>query len=188
MFANIEVQPAQRKQVLVVPSEAVIATGTRTVLILAEPGGKFRPVEVATGAESDGETEVLSGVGAGQRVVASGQFLIDSEASLRGALRRLEGAPQGADKARPAPPATHGSQGRIEQIGREQVTISHEPIPSLHWGPMTMPFALPPGGLPAGLKVGDRVAFDITKLPDGRYQIVSMRPGRAVRQHDGDHQ
>ena len=74
---------------LTVPSEALIRTGQRTVAILAEPDGAFRPVDVVTGNDLGDRTEIRSGLEAGQRVVASGQFLIDSEASLRSATERL---------------------------------------------------------------------------------------------------
>ncbi len=71
---------------LTVPTEAVIKTGTRTVVILADDGAHFRPVSVRIGAEWGGRSEILEGLTAGQKVVASGQFLIDSEANLRGAF------------------------------------------------------------------------------------------------------
>jgi len=76
--------------VLLVPSEAVIETGTRRVVILAEAEGRFRPVNVEVGAEGDGQTEIRSGLTAGQTVVVSGQFLLDSEASLKASAERLQ--------------------------------------------------------------------------------------------------
>jgi Cu(I)/Ag(I) efflux system membrane fusion protein len=91
MFADLTLHGEEKRNALLVPSEAVIRTGSRSVVILAEEESRFRPLEVTTGMEADGKTEVLSGVEPGQQVVASGQFLIDSEASLRGALGRLEG-------------------------------------------------------------------------------------------------
>ena len=69
---------------LFVPSEAVIRTGKRTLVMTAGEGGQFQPVEVRTGRENAGRTEILAGLDEGQKVVASGQFLIDSEASLAG--------------------------------------------------------------------------------------------------------
>lgn len=92
MFADLTLQGEEKRDALLVPTEAVIRTGSRSVVILAEEEGRFRPVEVTTGMEADGKTEVLRGLEPGQQVVASGQFLIDSEASLRGALNRLGGA------------------------------------------------------------------------------------------------
>jgi len=70
-------------EALAVPTEAVIRTGRRSLVMLAE-NGSFRPVEVTLGAEVGEQTIIASGLEAGQQVVASGQFLLDSEASLRG--------------------------------------------------------------------------------------------------------
>jgi len=97
MFATVSVAPAQAREAVLVPSEAVIATGERTVVIVDRGEGRFEPVAVKTGAEEGGRTEILEGLEAGTRVVASGQFLIDSEASLRGVERRM--APAGKDGA-----------------------------------------------------------------------------------------
>jgi Cu(I)/Ag(I) efflux system membrane fusion protein len=74
---------------LTIPTEALIRTGQRTAAILAEPNGAFRAVDVVPGNEFGDRTEIRGGLEAGQRVVASGQFLIDSEASLRSAIERL---------------------------------------------------------------------------------------------------
>jgi Cu(I)/Ag(I) efflux system membrane fusion protein len=93
MFARVEIEPAATSAASVlVPSEAVIATGARSVVIVDAGDGRFRAQEVRVGAEGGGKTAVLDGVREGDSVVLSGQFLIDSEASLSGALARL-GAP-----------------------------------------------------------------------------------------------
>lgn len=91
MFAQVHLDSAGKSDALLVPTEAVIRTGSRNLVIVAEDGGRFRPVSVSLGAESGASTEVVSGLEAGQRVVASGQFLIDSEASLKGVLARMGG-------------------------------------------------------------------------------------------------
>lgn len=84
MFATLRFASAAREQVLLVPSEAVIRTGTRTVVFVREASGSLRSVDVTTGSDSQGQTEIRSGLVAGQQVVVSGQFLVDSEASLKG--------------------------------------------------------------------------------------------------------
>jgi Cu(I)/Ag(I) efflux system membrane fusion protein len=89
MFASIRLTPSTRAQALLVPSEAVIRTGTRSVVMLATGDGAYAPVDVETGLEANGMTEIVKGVAAGQKVVVSGQFLLDSEASLRGASARM---------------------------------------------------------------------------------------------------
>lgn len=75
-------------QALLVPSEAVIRTGMRTLVMLALGDGRYRPAEVRTGQEGGGKTEILAGLVEGEKLVASGQFLLDSEASLTGIAAR----------------------------------------------------------------------------------------------------
>ncbi len=93
MFVQMQFLNLRADKVLRVPTEAIIQTGRRTLAMLADEGGRFRPVEVETGLESGGQTEIRSGLQAGQRVVVSAQFLIDSEASLKGVEARLNAAP-----------------------------------------------------------------------------------------------
>lgn len=90
-FATVHLGAASRPALLV-PSEAIIRTGTRTLVMLADPRGRYRPAVVRTGRDAVGQTEVLEGLADGEKVVASGQFLLDSEASLTGiAARPLAG-------------------------------------------------------------------------------------------------
>ena len=89
MFVQMQFIDKRNKKALLVPTEAIIQTGKRTVVMLAEAGGRFRPVDVEIGMESGGQTEVKRGLQLGQRVVVSSQFLIDSEASLKGVESRL---------------------------------------------------------------------------------------------------
>jgi Cu(I)/Ag(I) efflux system membrane fusion protein len=92
MFAQVNLETGSRTPTLYVPSEAVIHTGRRSVVIVAGDHGRFVPTEVRTGADVGDKTVVLEGLNEGESVVASGQFLIDSEASLRGVLARLGAA------------------------------------------------------------------------------------------------
>ncbi len=93
MFVSMQFMDMRAQKALLIPTEAVIMTGKRSVVMLAEDNGKFRPVEVEAGIESGGQTEIKRGLKAGQRVVVSSQFLIDSEASLKGVETRLNTAP-----------------------------------------------------------------------------------------------
>ena len=95
MFANVTLQGTGGRAI-VVPSEAVIDTGRRQVVIVRR-GGSFVPQEVSVGRDYDEWTEIVSGPQPGEQVVASGQFLIDSEASLQGVISRLQ-ANQGVGK------------------------------------------------------------------------------------------
>ena len=84
LTAQVSLEQSIDQHVLWVPSEAVIRTGHQALVMLAEEGGHYRPVEVRTGPENDGQTAILQGLQEGQQVVSSGQFLLDSEASLKG--------------------------------------------------------------------------------------------------------
>jgi Cu(I)/Ag(I) efflux system membrane fusion protein len=172
MFASVDVAAGAARQSLLLPSEAVIRTGERSVVIVPEEG-RFVPVEVGVGREAGGDTEILSGLKAGQKVVASGQFMIDSEASLRGTLRRMGDSAKPQDK--PAPVALHKASGKVEKIAPDDIVISHGPVASLDWGPMTMGFAPPPAGLPVGVRTGDSVAFEFKRGAQGRFELVSVR-------------
>jgi Cu(I)/Ag(I) efflux system membrane fusion protein len=117
MFAAAHLRGDTRAQVLSVPTEAVIKTGTRSVVIVAYDATHFRPALVRLGAEQGGRSEILEGLSVGQSVVASGQFLIDSEASLRGAFDSLAGAGDVRDQdstrqLMPAPSAQSSSGAR----------------------------------------------------------------------------
>jgi Cu(I)/Ag(I) efflux system membrane fusion protein len=101
MFVTVNFSPINRKDVLLVPIEAIIQTGMRNVVMVAQGDGKFAPVDVETGTETNGQTEIRKGLEAGQKVVVSGQFLIDSEASLKGTATRMGGEPE----IKAAPPA-----------------------------------------------------------------------------------
>jgi Cu(I)/Ag(I) efflux system membrane fusion protein len=87
MFATVHLGGTS-DTALLVPSEAVIRTGKRTLVMLADGKGRFRPAEVRIGREASGQTEILAGLASGEKVVASGQFLLDSEASLTGIAAR----------------------------------------------------------------------------------------------------
>lgn len=93
MFAEVTLQSGGGKAVPLVPTEAVIATGEDSRVIVLSPEGGYAPVRVRTGRSAAGKTEILAGLEGGERVVTSGQFLIDSEASLSGALDRLAAPP-----------------------------------------------------------------------------------------------
>src|SRR5438270_7590330 len=172
MFATVNFTPAARKDVLLVPSEAVIQTGKRSVVVVAQGDGKFAPVDVEVGLESNGQTEIRKGLQTGQKVVVSGQFLVDSEANLKASTTRMGEMPGPA--AGQGPDATHRGQGKVESIGKDEIVISHGPIASLQWGPMTMGFKLPEAGLPQGITAGSNVEFEFRQSKDGPFEIASI--------------
>jgi Cu(I)/Ag(I) efflux system membrane fusion protein len=90
MFASVQLTPLPGNEVPVVPDDALIATGDHTRVIVTDDGGRFHAIAIRAGRSAGGYTEILEGLHGGEKVVVSGQFLIDSEASLSGALDRLD--------------------------------------------------------------------------------------------------
>ena len=161
MFVTMQFMETRAEKSLLIPTEAVIQTGKRTVVLLAEDNGAFRPVDVEIGIESGGQTEIKRGLQAGQRVVVSSQFLIDSEASLKGVEARLNADPKPADAA-----ARHTGTATVESIDADAIMLSHGPIPSLKWPEMTMEFKLGAAAQAKALAPGDRVRFSFYRRAD----------------------
>ncbi len=183
MFATLNFQGAG-KQALMVPTEAVIYTGTRKLVIIAEGEGKFRPVDVQVGRTSGDRIEILKGLESGQYVVASGQFLIDSEASLKGVVTRLNDPGSDASTtAAPKPGAfesaasqTHQSRGKVIAIAGNRVTIQHGPIPSANLDGQSRQFWAPKRGLPSNVEVGDTVSFEFVANKAGEFDLTAITP------------
>jgi RND family efflux transporter MFP subunit len=89
MYATVVFEPVVVEDTVTVPSEAVIRTGERSVVVVALGEGRFAPRDVTIGPEGDGFVQVLSGLSVGEQVVTSAQFLIDSESSLREAIQKM---------------------------------------------------------------------------------------------------
>jgi Cu(I)/Ag(I) efflux system membrane fusion protein len=168
---------------LVLPAEAVIRTGTRAVAIVRKENGMFEPREIALGADLGDQLEVVQGLSEGEQVVASGQFLLDSEARLKSVLGGMAAAGQAPVAAASAPaaqpPAASGTftaQGKVESVEPDGITISHGPVPELKWPPMTMGFGKPSANAFPGIKAGDSVRFEFRKGGPMGYELVSVQP------------
>jgi Cu(I)/Ag(I) efflux system membrane fusion protein len=188
MYGRVELASFQGKQkVLAVPDSAVLDTGTRRLALVERGEGRYEPREVTLGMHGDGYVEVLGGLAAGEAVVVSANFLIDAESNLKAAL---DGFTHDASSPRPDGTAHgehrtsgkamvqgHHGEGSIEAMdwARSTVTISHGPIASLGWPPMTMDFRVRDPALLRALKPGQKVDFDMVEEPAGEYVIVHIR-------------
>jgi Cu(I)/Ag(I) efflux system membrane fusion protein len=99
MFANVSVKAGKQIDAVVVPSEAIVRTGEHEQVFIQRAPGKFEPRKVVVGVDSEGQVQILEGVKAGEIVVTSSQFLIDSESKLKEATAKMMEATQ----AKPAP-------------------------------------------------------------------------------------
>lgn len=184
MYLHMALTPAtQQAPVLAIPEEALITTGSQNRVLLAEKDGYFSPQAVTLGEHAQGFVEVKSGLKEGQRIVVSGQFLIDSEASLRSALPEMadnnkpgHAATQTAATDKASAPAAISANGEVVALADGAVTISHAAIPALKWPPMTMDFSATPQQQQR-LKIGDHVMFSFTMTEDGaRLESIMNMP------------
>ncbi|RQO39669.1 efflux RND transporter periplasmic adaptor subunit [Variovorax sp. KBW07] len=155
---------------LVVPAEAVIRTGRRAVVIVRKADGAFEPHDVSLGADLGDDIEVAAGLADGDQVVASGQFLIDSEARLRSVLGNM------------AATALHKAEGKVESVAPDGITISHGPVATLKWPSMTMGFGKASPDAFAEIKPGDTVRFEFREGGPNGYELVSVQRVQSPRQ------
>jgi len=164
---------------LVVPSEAVIRTGKRAVVLVRKENGSFESRDVTIGQEVGDDIEVTQGLTEGEQVVASGQFLIDSEARLRSVTGSMSAPAAMAPASAASMSAARTSEvfvgeGKVESVEPDGITISHGPIAALKWPPMTMGFGKPNVKAFAEIKPGDTVRFEFKKGGAMDYELVSV--------------
>ena len=117
MFATVVFDPVLVRGALTVPTDSVLRTGRRNVVIVALGGGRFEPREVELGQLSEGLAEVRSGLAAGDEVVTSSQFLLDSESRLQAAVQKMIDA---------APASGGAREGHdMGEMGQEGDDMSH---------------------------------------------------------------
>lgn len=194
MLMRVQLDAASTTSRLVVPTEAIIASGGDSVVLVSDDQKGIRPVIVTTGRERGDDTEILTGVTEGQKVVSSGQFLIDSEANLKSILPKFSGTaaatldaqvgampPISATNPMTAMPtaksskrastqsviATYHGVGKVEQATGNSLTLSHKPIPALQWPAMTMEFKKPRPDSFKEINVGQTVEFSFKQVEDG---------------------
>lgn len=185
MFANVSIAVAPRQDVLAVPREAVIRSGSGSRVIVVLENGQFQPREVSTGISSGEQIEILQGLAAGETVVTSGQFLLDAEANGEQALARLDATAETSQipademdmvSVSPSnPEITYSTVGRIVSMMDDgMVTLAHQPVADLNWPAMTMGFTTAPAINLGEFAVDDTVRFEFRLREDGSYQILTM--------------
>ena len=113
MYAHVKIFGGAKENTIVIPLEGLIRTGREERVIIALGEGRFEARQVLAGIESGNYVEIIKGVKAGENIVISGQFLIDSEASMRGSLRRMTDAEE-SDGEQGEKEMTNGEQGDEE--------------------------------------------------------------------------
>jgi len=129
MYAHIELEPRVGGKTVLVSSEAVIRSGIRNVVFVARGEGRFEPRDVTLGLEGEeGTVQVLKGLAAGERVVVSSQFLLDSESSLKEALKKFQSAAgeSSASGTQAVQPEPAGPERKMDD-GSSMKGMQHDP-------------------------------------------------------------
>jgi Cu(I)/Ag(I) efflux system membrane fusion protein len=170
MFGTVSLIPNQMRMALTVPTEAIIRTGAAERVILKTGEGTFKPRLITTGLRDNfgegGRTEVVQGLAPGEEVVASAQFLIDSESALSAGLMRM--APTDEAPAR--------GTGKLIALNAEtrMVTITHGALEALDWPAMTSRFPLRADISVKRLEPGQQVAFRAARGADGLLSLIEL--------------
>lgn len=179
MYADVTIHGTAKENVVAIPREALIRTGKSERVILALGEGRFRPAQVVSGMESDDRIEIVVGLDEGETIVTSGQFLLDSEASLDASLLRMADAGEKAETQTDAQMDIMG-KGTIEtvKLAERKLNITHEPIPAIGWPTMTMDFRIGEGIDIEAVKEGDSIGFMLKRdKAAGDYVIESISKG-----------
>jgi len=180
MYAKVSISGLGKEDILTVPREAVIRSGKKDRLIVALGEGRFKSVEVLSGIEANQRIEIIKGISENDTVVTSGQFLIDSEASLSGSIQRLsdvdETTKTSATMASTGPKIEAYGEGVINKVSLDSglINMAHDPIPDIGWPAMEMDFSKLGEFDIAALKAGDKIRFGLAKDSEGMYGLGSV--------------
>jgi Cu(I)/Ag(I) efflux system membrane fusion protein len=176
MYARVSIYGRLRPNALSIPREALIPAPGRDRVVVAVGEGKFHIHEVMTGLESGDFVEILAGISEGDEVVTSAQFLIDSEASIAGSIKRLEAISHLPEEQKLE--GVFGS-GRVDEVDREErrIRVSHGPIDVLGWPSMTMVFDVRPAVDLNGIEAGQDIRFSLIQEHAGEYVLEQIYSG-----------
>jgi Cu(I)/Ag(I) efflux system membrane fusion protein len=181
MFGDVSIYAGAKNNIVVIPREAIIRTGSDERVILAKGDGRFEPREVVVGMESGDWIEVQSGLEAGEEVVISGQFLIDSEASTKASFMRMRITGKLDDQENGMSMSEDAGivgMGTITQIYKDEkiLKIDHQPIEVLDWPRMEMKLSIDEDSKKIdfnALQIGDHIQFEMKKI-NGKYLITTV--------------
>jgi len=177
MFSNVTIHVNGKKQVTLAPHEAVIRTEKQDRVVLAVGDGKFKSVAVTLGEFGQDYVEVIDGLNAGDRIVTSAQFLIDSESSKNSDFKRMSQSDQSNDATEDeTDEESVWVEATINSVmaHHNMLNVSHGPVKEWGWPSMTMDLDTAENLDLSSVKKGMTVHIQITKYPDNSYLITEI--------------
>ncbi|ACV27020.1 efflux RND transporter periplasmic adaptor subunit [Kangiella koreensis] len=177
MFSNITIHASSSQQSIIIPREAVIRTEKQDRVVMALGEGKFKSIAVKLGAFGNDSVEVIEGLKAGERIVTSAQFLIDSESSKNSDFKRIsQDSSVDTDTSSEADTESVWVEATINSVmaHHNMLNVSHGPIEQWGWPSMTMDLDTAKDVDLSAVKEGMTVHIQITQYPDNRYVITEI--------------
>ncbi len=185
MYSRVTIFGKTHPGALSIPREALIRGQEVDRVVVALGDGAYTVYEVMSGIESGNWVEIIAGLEEGDEVVTSAQFLIDSEASLAGSIRRLDAL---AMTDNPDERQTVFGTGIVEALNRgtRRIRVSHGPIEALGWAAMTMEFDVLQGVNLERVNIGQNIHFSLGQSDVGDYVISVIHQPEPAGRHDDD--
>ena len=176
MYADIKIMSAMIKNALAIPRSAIIYTGQGSHVVLAVGDGHYKAQSVRLGIESGNYMQILSGLKAGQRVVTSAQFLIDSETNIKASFERMTDDASSKQTQTDVSPQQFVGMGKVKVIDLKTRTLSlfHQPMPDLDMPTMTMHLIVAKDIDLSKVKAGDEVHFIMIKQTNNQYLVTKL--------------
>lgn len=173
MFAQVAIHARSKGDSLLIPKEAVVRTGSMDRAVLALGQGSYKSVEVKLGRRGENFVEILMGLQAGDSVVTSAQFLLDSESSKTSDFKRMNMSLNTAVNAMTSvwTAATVNSL----MLGHRMINVSHGAIPLWDWPAMSMDFLVAPELDITNLEKGMQLQIEIKRNAVGNYEVVDFK-------------
>lgn len=181
MFAQVVIHAVDREDSLQIPKPAVIRSGRSDRVVLALDEGRFKSINVRVGRWDDTSVEILSGLKAGDKVVTSAQFLIDSESSKTSDFKRM----QHEEKVLPKTVWVGATINKV-MADHEMINVSHKPVKEWDWPEMTMDFQVGKEVDLTQLKPGLKLHIEITRVQDNSYQVTKIHIPSAEGENSKD--
>lgn len=187
MFSQISIQVNGEQEALLIPREAVIRTQKQDRVVLALGEGKFKSIAVKLGNFGQDQVEIIEGLKAGDRIVTSAQFLIDSESSKSSDFMRMSQEQESKGET--------GNENSEQSVWIEatiksvmahhnMVTVNHGPVKEWGWPAMTMDLDTAEELDLSKITKGMTLHIQVTKYPDNRYLITDIHiPDQESQDH-----
>ncbi|RDK82515.1 UNVERIFIED_ORG: Cu(I)/Ag(I) efflux system membrane fusion protein [Idiomarina abyssalis] len=181
MFANLNIKAGLGDKNLIIPKEALIRMGGSNRVVLALGDGKFKSVNVDVGRLGSSRVEILSGLMAGDDIVTSAQFLIDSESSKSSDFKRMQHDTHADNESHGSMSSDSAAQAvwveaTVKSVmpQHSMVTLEHGEISEWDWPAMTMDFDVASDVELSKLSTGLSLHAEITQVGEQRYQLTSI--------------